>query len=87
MNKPAILIPSPNVVRNHQEQNAKEFMDGGAAMMIKETDLTADRLLAGIKELCYNDEKLSEMSKNMESFAKRDALEKICELVEKMAKK
>ena len=87
MNKPAILIPSPNVVRNHQEQNAKEFMDGGAALMIKETDLTADRLLSGIKELCYNDEKLSEMSRNMESFAKRDALERICEIVEKMAKK
>ena len=25
LGKPSILIPSPNVVRNHQEQNAREF--------------------------------------------------------------
>ena len=25
LGKPAVLIPSPNVVRNHQEQNARAF--------------------------------------------------------------
>ncbi len=34
--KPSILIPSPNVVRNHQEQNAREFENKNAAELILE---------------------------------------------------
>lgn len=87
LNKPAILIPSPNVVRNHQEQNAAEFENGGAAVMIREAELTSDKLLNTITELCKDSEKLDSMSRNMEAFAKRDALEKIGELVKKMVNK
>ena len=35
MGKPSILIPSPNVVRNHQEQNAREFEKAGAAAAVR----------------------------------------------------
>ena len=42
--KPSILIPSPNVVRNHQEQNAREFENKNAAELILEKDLTSDAL-------------------------------------------
>lgn len=87
LNKPAILIPSPNVVRNHQEQNAAEFENGGAAVMIREAELTSDKLLNTITDLCNDSEKLDSMSRNMEAFAKRDALEKIGELVKKMVNK
>ena len=34
LGKPSILIPSPNVVRNHQEQNAREFENKNAAELI-----------------------------------------------------
>ncbi len=87
LNKPAILIPSPNVVRNHQEQNASEFMEKGAAFMLKECDLSGESLKDTILSLVSDDEKLTSMAENMELFAKRDALSKIEELVLEMTEK
>ncbi len=86
LKKPAILIPSPNVVRNHQEQNAKEFEDMGAAVMLKEADLSGKSLANTVLELGFDSDKLSAMSENMSKLAKCDALEKIAELIDKMIK-
>ena len=51
----AILIPSPNVSDNHQYKNAKLFSDAGAASLIEEKNLSAERLICEIKSL-ENDE-------------------------------
>lgn len=82
--KPAVLIPSPNVVRNHQEQNAKEFADAGAAVMLKEEALSPDSLYNTITQLCSDKNALAKMSENMKKFAKRDALEEFWKLLLKM---
>ena len=78
LGKPSILIPSPNVVRNHQEQNARE--------LILEKDLTSDALYDKIMSMVSDKERLKEMSENLKPLAKVDALEKIYELMIKMAK-
>lgn len=41
---PAVLIPSPYVTANHQEENAKRLVDAGAARMVKEKDLSPEVL-------------------------------------------
>lgn len=41
---PALLIPSPYVTANHQEENALRLVNQGAARMIRERDLTPDVL-------------------------------------------
>ncbi|SFU57719.1 undecaprenyldiphospho-muramoylpentapeptide beta-N-acetylglucosaminyltransferase [Alicyclobacillus macrosporangiidus] len=40
----AVLIPSPYVTANHQEENAMRLAERGAALMIRERELSADRL-------------------------------------------
>ena len=40
----AILIPSPNVTANHQYKNAKSIVDRGGALMLCESELTAESL-------------------------------------------
>ncbi|WP_067931574.1 undecaprenyldiphospho-muramoylpentapeptide beta-N-acetylglucosaminyltransferase [Alicyclobacillus kakegawensis] len=40
----SILIPSPYVTANHQEENAKRLVEQGAAVMVREAELTAERL-------------------------------------------
>lgn len=87
LGKPSILIPSPNVVRNHQEQNAREFENKKAAELILEKDLSADALYNKIMSMVNGENKLKEMSKNLKSLAKTDALEKIYELMIKMSEK
>ena len=82
--KPAVLIPSPNVVRNHQEQNAKEFADAGAAVMLKEDALSPESLYNTVTKLVNDKAALAEMSERMKQFAKKDALEEFWQLLLKM---
>lgn len=84
LNKPSILIPSPNVVRNHQEQNAREFERNGAAKVILENDLTSELLYDIIKKTAENREELDDMGKNAGKLAKTEALSEIYSLVMKM---
>ena len=84
LRKPSILIPSPNVVRNHQEQNAREFEKCGAAELILEKDLSGELLYDKIMELAANKKELTRMSENLKKLAKTDALEKIYGLMLKM---
>ena len=81
LGKPSVLIPSPNVVRNHQEQNARALEKGGAAKVITEDVLSWELLYDTICELVCDREKLKNMSKCAKKFAKPDALEKLYEIV------
>ena len=87
LNKPSILIPSPNVVRNHQEQNARELERNAAAMVLCENELNPDSLYDKIMELCKNHKKREEMSLNLKKIAVPDALEKLYELIIKCTDK
>lgn len=78
---PAIYIPSPYVVANHQYFNALELVNHGAALMIQEKDLTAEKLFSQIHEMLTQPQQLTTMKQNLKSFAKTDALEKIIEWI------
>ena len=81
MGKASILIPSPNVVRNHQEQNAREFEKNNAAALILESELTPGKLYSEILNMTQDKEKLALISENSKKLGKRDALDKIYELI------
>ncbi len=85
--KPSILIPSPNVVRNHQEQNAREFEKESAAVVITEDVLTSELLYDTINELTGDKKKLSQMGKNAKKLARCDALSEIYKVIKKLQKK
>lgn len=85
LGKPSILIPSPNVVRNHQEQNAREFERSGAAAVIVESELTPEKLYEKIMSMISDAGEMKRMSSNLKKLAKTDALEKIYELMKKMS--
>ncbi len=55
--KPAILVPSPNVVNNHQEKNARVLERGGGAVVLLESDAGADVMLSTINGLLSDKEK------------------------------
>lgn len=84
LGKPSVLIPSPNVVRNHQEQNAREFERNNAAEVITEDVLTPELLYNKITALTADKNRLADMSANVKKLAKTDALERIYEIVKKI---
>lgn len=61
---PAIIIPSPNVVHDHQLVNARELARQGAAVLIEEQNLTAQVLQEKIFGLINDPDKLNQMKKN-----------------------
>ncbi len=81
LGKPSVLIPSPNVVRNHQEQNAREFEAKGAARVITEPELSADKLYDTIVSVINDKAVLTGMSVNVKELAMPDALDKIYDTV------
>lgn len=81
LGKPSILIPSPNVVRNHQEQNARELEKNNAAAVITEDKLTSELLYNKITEMTQNKMLLEDISKNVKKLAVTDALERIYSLI------
>lgn len=85
LGRPSILIPSPNVVRNHQEQNAREFEKNGAAAVITEAELTPDVLYDKINSMIGDKEGMKNMSESLKKMAKTDALDRLYDLVKDMA--
>lgn len=49
-----IMIPSPNVTDDHQYHNAKAFCDKGYGVVIKEEELSPEKLIGEVSELVRN---------------------------------
>lgn len=75
--KPAILIPSPYVAENHQFHNAMSLKKCGAAEIIEEKDLSGEALVAAVKDLIENKEKLNTMSEAAVKSSILDSNERI----------
>ena len=83
---PCILIPSPNVTNNHQEKNARVMEEAGGAVVILERDCTPEILYAEVQGLLVDELRREEMSKSLRGMVKIDSAERICDLVEELAK-
>jgi len=83
---PSILIPSPYVVANHQEYNARNLEKHNAALVILEKELTADILYEKVTTLISNKGELEKMSANAKKLAKIDASSKIYEICKTFCK-
>ena len=74
---PAILVPYPHAAHNHQEVNAQNLVERGAAAMIPDKDLTGERLANEIAHWLADRQGLSRMSAHARLFARPDAAERI----------
>ena len=83
---PCILIPSPNVTGNHQEKNARVLENGGGAVVILEKDCTPEILYAEVQGLLVDEQRQEAMAKALHSMVKIDSAERICDIVEELAK-
>lgn len=87
MGKASIMIPSPNVVDNHQYKNAKVLADAEATCLLEEAGLTEDLLWSNIETLLFSPEARTAMERKVTDFADRDANERIFEEIISLARK
>jgi UDP-N-acetylglucosamine--N-acetylmuramyl-(pentapeptide) pyrophosphoryl-undecaprenol N-acetylglucosamine transferase len=79
--KPAILIPSPNVVADHQTANAKMLEAAGGAVVLPEAGLTAETLYHTVKDLLKNTAKRDQMCIALTKLAVPDSARRIAEMM------
>ncbi|MBQ9748461.1 MAG: undecaprenyldiphospho-muramoylpentapeptide beta-N-acetylglucosaminyltransferase [Clostridia bacterium] len=77
LRRACILIPSPNVVNNHQYENAKRLADAGAAIMLEEKHMTPGTLEEAVRTLLCDKSKAEAMQHAIAAFANPDAKQDI----------
>lgn len=82
---PSILVPSPHVTHNHQEANAEVLRRNGAALVIREEDLTAARLQEAVSGLLSDPISRAEMASRARELGRPDAAKVIAGLVIRLA--
>ena len=83
---PCILIPSPNVTNNHQEKNARVLEEAGGAVVILERDCSPEGMYRQIMDLLADDSRREQMTAALHRLVKADSADRICDLVEELAK-
>ncbi|HOP69156.1 MAG: undecaprenyldiphospho-muramoylpentapeptide beta-N-acetylglucosaminyltransferase [Dethiobacteria bacterium] len=73
---PAILVPSPNVVNNHQHYNASLLAEAGAARLIQESEFNPRRLRRELEDL-LREEALSRMAEASKKLGIVDSAERV----------
>lgn len=75
--RPAVLIPFPFAAADHQTANARALVEAGAAQLLPQSELSAERLVATIKELFTDRSRLQQMAYRGRRLGQPGAAEKI----------
>lgn len=78
MGVPAIFIPLPNAIDDHQTANAKYLTEAGAAILLKQSDLTAENLAQQIERLCENLPQRREIAQSLAYLNATETVANIC---------
>jgi len=78
---PALLVPLPEAVANHQWLNGKPLADAGAAIVFKEPELDGRRFADRVIGLLSNRAELNQMREASRRLGRPDAVQKIAAMI------
>lgn len=87
LGKPSILVPLPNVSHDHQLYNAKVLEKVGAAKIILNEALTAEKLNETIEEIVKKAAVMKKMGENALKVSVNKVEDKIYEEIQKVVRK
>ena len=85
--KPSILVPFPFAADDHQLRNAQALANAGAAILIRDGDMTGERLHREILALADDPGRLTRMGESARKFARPGAAERAADLLEELTAK
>ena len=74
---PAVLIPYPHASADHQTTNARWMADAGAAVVVRDAELTARGLRGEVDAIALDPERLRAMAAASAALARPDAAREI----------
>ncbi len=81
LGRAAVLVPYPYATGDHQTANANWMAEAGAAVVVPDGELDADRLLREVSAVLGDDERLDEMSAAAKKLARPNAAADVAEEV------
>lgn len=84
--KPSVLVPFPFAADDHQTRNAEALERGGAARLVRDAELTGERLVAVVRELAETAGRLETMAEAARQFARPGAAARAADILEQVAR-
>ncbi len=81
--KPSILVPFPYAADNHQTRNAQAMERGGASRLVRDAEMTGERLLETVSRIIPD---LGSMGEAARQFAKPGAARRAADVLEEVAR-
>ena len=78
---PSVLVPLPGAPGDHQSANAQQLVEAGGAVVVKDENLSGDRLRAVIGGLLSDGDTLTEMASRARALGQPDAADRVAALV------
>jgi UDP-N-acetylglucosamine--N-acetylmuramyl-(pentapeptide) pyrophosphoryl-undecaprenol N-acetylglucosamine transferase len=83
---PAIFVPLPHAVDDHQVKNAQYLVSRGGARLVKQQDLTSDGLTKLLNELFSEPQNLQNMAQAAFAAADINATDKVANICQQLAR-
>lgn len=83
---PAVVVPYPFAVADHQTGNARALADAGAAILVKDADLNGERLHQEVTALLADPARLAALRERCRAQGKPDSARVVAELVQNTAR-
>jgi UDP-N-acetylglucosamine--N-acetylmuramyl-(pentapeptide) pyrophosphoryl-undecaprenol N-acetylglucosamine transferase len=87
MGRPAILVPFPFAMDDHQNANAAALADAGGGWHVPNSAFTADDLAQRLTLALHDGEPLAKAAAAAHKFGRPDATERLADLVEEFARR
>ena len=81
LGRPSLLVPYLHAADDHQTANAKALAEAGAAILVPQPELTAERLARELEGLMRQPAKLAAMAQRAHELARPDAVERLLDAV------
>lgn len=79
--RPAVLVPYPHAAGGHQEENASPLVRGGAAVVVRDSDLTGSVLAREVASILDTPGRMAAMAACSRALGRRDAALRVLEVL------
>lgn len=84
---PAIVVPLPTAVADHQTGNARALVEGGAAVLVRDAELNGARLATEVNAILNDPAKFEKMRAASRQSGRPDAARRVADLLREVAGK
>lgn len=84
MGRPAILVPLPHAIDDHQTANARSLTERGGALMLRQSELSVDTVVQQLQNYQQNPQALAAMALAAAATATPDAAQRVSDYCEEL---